>query len=172
MPLWIIYHPRSTFKSEDEKATLAKDITKIYTAVPLPAFYVNVLFVPLDATSIYVGGVARPSSHTAANGPGQDSNVPFIRVTIQNIARKISDLKLIPQSRSDEVRDRFLKRVDEALKPHIADKGYDWEYSIEETSRDLWKIQGFVPPMPGSEAESEWAKNNRATEFDPVKGNL
>jgi hypothetical protein len=53
-------------------------------------------------------------------------------------------------SPNDEIRDRFLGRVDDALKPHVADKGYDWEYSVEETRRDLWKIQGFVPPMPNS----------------------
>jgi hypothetical protein len=65
-----------------------------------------------------------------------------------------------------------LESVDRALKPHVADKGYDWEYSVEETRRDLWKIQGMVPPMPGSEAELEWVENNIPTEFDPVKGNL
>ncbi|KAF9738779.1 hypothetical protein PMIN03_010130 [Paraphaeosphaeria minitans] len=163
MPLWMIYHPPSTFTSEDEKAALAKDITAVYTAVPLPAFYVNVLFVPLPATSIYIGGTARPSPHTSANEPGSDSSVPFIRVTIQHIARTLPN---------DEVRDRFLKTVDEALKPHVADKGYDWEYSIEETRRDLWKVQGMVPPMPGSDAELEWVRENKALAFEPARGNL
>ncbi|KAL5378724.1 hypothetical protein DPSP01_008948 [Paraphaeosphaeria sporulosa] len=163
MPLWIIYHPSSTFTSEDEKAALAKEVTKIYTAVPLPAFYVNVLFVPLPATSIYVGGVARPSPHTSANHPGPESSVPFIRFTIQHIARTLPN---------DEVRDRFLKTLDTTLKPFVADKGYDWEYSLEETRRDLWKVQGLVPPMPGSDAELEWVRENRAIEFEPARGNL
>lgn len=81
-------------------------------------------------------------------------------------------LILILQSPNDEARDRFLNSIDKALKPYIADNGYDWEYSIEETRRDLWKIQGLVPPMPRSEAELEWVKNNRATEFELEKGNL
>lgn len=48
----------------------------------------------------------------------------------------LRDGGLLTRSRqSDEIRDRFLGRVDEALKPHVADKGYDWEYSVEETRR-------------------------------------
>ncbi|KAF2441673.1 hypothetical protein P171DRAFT_523627 [Karstenula rhodostoma CBS 690.94] len=163
MPLWIIYHPRSIFTSEAEKTAFSKDVTNIYTAVPLPAFYVNVLFVPLDATNIYVGSVPRPTPHTAANEPGPDSSVPFVRITIQNIARTLPN---------DAARDRFLGAIDKALKPHIADKGYDWEYSVEETRRDLWKIQGIVPPMPGSDAELQWTRENKATAFEPARGNL
>jgi hypothetical protein len=48
------------------------------------------------------------------------------------------------------MRDNFLAAVDRVLKPHIADQGYDWEYSVYETRRDLWKVQGMVPPMPNS----------------------
>ena len=50
--------------------------------------------------------------------------------------------------------------------------GYDWEYSVEETRRDLWKVQGLVPPMPGSEAEIKWREENQATEFEKEKGGL
>jgi hypothetical protein len=70
------------------------------------------------------------------------------------------------------VRDRFLARIDAALKPFIADQGYDWEYNVAETSRDLWKIQGLVPPMPGSKAEHEWTRLNRAMEFEAEDGGL
>jgi hypothetical protein len=55
----------------------------------MPAFYVNVLFQPITAHSFYIGAVARPSPHNAANEPGPDSQRPFIRITIQNIARKM-----------------------------------------------------------------------------------
>ncbi len=71
---------------------------------------------------------------------------------------------------TDAMRDRFLARIDDALKPYLADQGYDWEYSVLETSRDLWKIQGMVPPMPGTEAEKLWFKENRAVEFDAKDG--
>jgi phenylpyruvate tautomerase PptA (4-oxalocrotonate tautomerase family) len=88
MPLWTIYHPPSTFTSPETKSALARAITSIYTAVPLPAFYVNVLFQPIEASSFYIGGVARPSS-SVDDGPGPDSVVPSIRITIQNIARTL-----------------------------------------------------------------------------------
>jgi phenylpyruvate tautomerase PptA (4-oxalocrotonate tautomerase family) len=87
MPLWIIYHPSSVFTDPETKRAFAQAITDIYTAVPLPAFYVNVLFQPIEATSFYIGGVPRPSPQTEANQPGPDSEKPFIRISIQNIAR-------------------------------------------------------------------------------------
>ena len=62
--------------------------------------------------------------------------------------------------------------MDVTLKPFIEDKGYDWEYSVTETSRDLWKVSGLVPPMPNTEAEKEWVTLNRAVKFDPEKGGL
>jgi phenylpyruvate tautomerase PptA (4-oxalocrotonate tautomerase family) len=92
MPLWIIYHPPNTFTTPDSKQSLAAAITAIYSGTKsagLPPFYVNVLFQPIEASSYYIGGVARPSPHTEANNPGPDSSKPFIRVTIQNIARTL-----------------------------------------------------------------------------------
>lgn len=186
MPLWTIYHPPSTFTTPSSKSALAAAITKIYTSTRLPAFYVNVLFQPIDAESFYIGGVARPSPADPKNNPGPDSEKPFIRITIQNIARTLyvsssltpllSLLSIIPsyihqlirfhQRPNDTVRDRFLTAIDAALKPHISDKGYDWEYSVIETRRDLWKIQGFVPPATGSEAEEVWRARNQAVEYE------
>ncbi|KAF1940208.1 hypothetical protein EJ02DRAFT_445658 [Clathrospora elynae] len=162
MPLWMIYHPPSAFVEEDTKCAFAKAITEIYS-VKLPAFYVNVIFQPIQQTSFYVGGVARPSPHTDTNKPGPDSKKPFIRITIQNIARKIPN---------DARRDGFLERVDNALKPFIEDAGYDWEYSVAETSRDLWKMQGLVPPMPDTEAEKVWCRVNEAVPFKRETGGL
>lgn len=198
MPLWIIYHPPTTFQEEDVKQALAKEITSIYTSVSLPAFYVNVFFIPVAASSYFIGGVSRPSPQKKENDPGPNSETPWIRVyalplstfsiphpfllppilplmlfqltnpfivfrTIQHIARSIPNAT---------VRDKFLARVDQVLKPFIADKGYDWEYSVEETSRDFWKMNGLVPPMPSSEAEKEWVKENRAVPFERAKGGL
>ncbi|KAF1976043.1 hypothetical protein BU23DRAFT_59704 [Bimuria novae-zelandiae CBS 107.79] len=147
MPLYMIYHPKGTFSTNEEKGALAKDITALYTAIPLPAFYVNVIFMPLESDQIWIGGIPRPSPHSAANGPGGDTSIPFIRITIEHIARAL---------RTKEIRDSFLARLDKALKPHIEDEGFDWEYSLDETSRDLWKVQGLVPPQTETEAEREW----------------
>ncbi|OAL48541.1 hypothetical protein IQ07DRAFT_77967 [Pyrenochaeta sp. DS3sAY3a] len=161
MPLWIIYHPPTAFATEEIRTAFAKEITSIYVGGGLPAFYVNVVFQPIQPTSFFIGGVARPSPHNEANVPGPKSEKPFIRITIQNIARKIPN---------ESLRDRFLERVDKALKPFIEDAGYDWEYSVEETSRDLWKVQGLVPPMPRSEAEKEWLRLNEAVPYERAKG--
>jgi phenylpyruvate tautomerase PptA (4-oxalocrotonate tautomerase family) len=89
MPLWKIYHPPSTFTTPASKSALANAITEIYTAVPLPAFYVNVLFLPVDANNYYIGGVPRPSESKSPSTAGPDSEKPFIRITIENIARKL-----------------------------------------------------------------------------------
>jgi hypothetical protein len=50
--------------------------------------------------------------------------------------------------------------------------GYDWEYHVEETNRDLWKVQGLVPPLQGTEAELEWVKENQPVPFEKSKGGL
>ena len=98
MPLWTIYHPPSTFTTPSSKSAFAAAITAIYTSIPLPAFYVNVLFIPVDASSYYIGGVARPSPRDASKnlGPGPDSEKPFVRITIENIARKMYGVPLSP----------------------------------------------------------------------------
>lgn len=73
MPLWRIYAHPSTFTKE-QKAGLAAAITKLYTSPPanLPAFYVNVLFIPLQEDEIWVGGETRKN---------------FVRIAIEQIAR-------------------------------------------------------------------------------------
>ncbi|KAI0584528.1 hypothetical protein PtrSN002B_002799 [Pyrenophora tritici-repentis] len=164
MPLWIIYHSPSTFASPQTKQALAASITAIYLAAGLPAFYVNVLFQPVEPTSFYVGGVARPAmgvEDADADGEKESRERPFVRITIQHLARQLPN---------DTVRDNFLNKVDAVLKPYIADRGYDWEYTVEELRRDLWKVQGMVPPMPGTEAEKEWVRLGKAVEFESEKG--
>jgi hypothetical protein len=48
MPLWRIFSHPDTFSYEQKKG-IADAVTKLYTSEPvnLPAFYVNVLFIPL-----------------------------------------------------------------------------------------------------------------------------
>ena len=76
MPLWRIYAHPSTF-TNDQKAGLAAAITKLYTSPPngLPAFYVNVLFIPLEEDEIWVGGEIRKN---------------FVRITVEQIARTMA----------------------------------------------------------------------------------
>ncbi|KAJ5136344.1 hypothetical protein N7448_004898 [Penicillium atrosanguineum] len=61
---------------------------------------------------------------------------------------------------------RTTSRIDNVLKPHIADKGYDWEYHVGETERRLWKVNGLIPPPWKSEQEQIWVKENRAVPYD------
>jgi len=168
MPLWRIYHPEGTFVSPTHKKGLADSITSIYTSGGLPAFYVVVLFIPLSPSNIYVGGQTRPApppldpttqKHTGLPVPSlfpdaeaPASTAPFIRIFASNIARKIP---------SSEYKAKFTDHVDKALEKWIRDYGYDWEYHIDETDRELWKMQGFAPPHTNTEAEGLWRKENR-----------
>lgn len=145
MPLWQIYHPAGTFNDQKSKEAFAKDITELYTDVGLPAFYVVVCFIPLAAEDILVGGEIK-------------SEKPFIRVVITHIALHVPD--------NDASYKRTTSRIDAVLKPHIADKGYDWEYHVAETERRLWKVNGMIPSPSKSEHEQLWARENRAVPYD------
>jgi phenylpyruvate tautomerase PptA (4-oxalocrotonate tautomerase family) len=129
MPLWSIYHPPSTFTTPESKQRLAADITSIYTGTDgagLPAFYVVVNFISLPATDIFVGG----------QNPSADK--PFIRFVADHIAVHLEN--------NEERMQRLMGLVDAALRPHVKEKGYDWELHIDETPRGLWVINGIAPP--------------------------
>jgi stalled ribosome rescue protein Dom34 len=83
-----------------------------------------------------------------------------------------------------------LGKVDEVLKG-FGEDGWDWEYSVIETRRDLWKINGIVPPEQGTEvristnrcergiradqdgqAEKEWVRLNRAVEYEKEESKM
>lgn len=145
MPLWLIYHPPGTFEDDATKQAFSRDITKMYTNNGLPAFYVVVNFIKLDGNDTYIGG--RPNT----------SN-PFIRISIDHIA--------IHAPNTDEAYRGVTDRVSHVLKPHIADKGYDWEFHVDETERRLWRIQGLDPPPFKSEQERMWATANKVIAFD------
>ncbi|KAK4160640.1 putative oxalocrotonate tautomerase [Cladorrhinum sp. PSN259] len=144
MPLWLIYHPsQSSFTTQESKQSLAEDITSIYTSAGLPAFYVSVNFIPLSNENIFVGG--------------KNPENTFIRITVDHIAVHFRD---------NEAREkRVLAAVDKVLKKHVCDKGYEWEYHIDETPRSMWKIGGIEPPPFQSEAERKWFELGRAVEW-------
>ncbi|KAJ5317073.1 hypothetical protein N7508_001581 [Penicillium antarcticum] len=125
MSLWQIYHPIGTYANPASKVAFAEDITKMYTNVSLPAFYVVVQFIPLPTEDFLVGGK-------------QVTGKPFIRVVITQIAIRLPD--------DDASYNRNTASIDKILGPHVADKGYDWEYHVDETERRLWKINGMTPP--------------------------
>ncbi len=135
MPLWTIYHPADAF-SDVDKAELAEKITDIYGAV-MPRFYVGIVFQAIEARNFYVGG--KPAER-------------FVRMVMEHIARSFPNIE---SSR------RFIDRVNAILKPYLADKGYDWEFHIDETPIDYWSINGHYPPKPDTEDERRWRAENR-----------
>ncbi|KAF1358046.1 hypothetical protein EJ07DRAFT_126226 [Lizonia empirigonia] len=146
MPLWLIFHPDGTFEDDASKEALAADITKIYTRAGLPAFYVVSNFIKMSGNTMWVGGKKLSKEK------------PFIRVAIEHIAVTLPN--------EDEVYKKTANAVDAALKPHVADKGYDWEFHIDETERRLWKINGMFPPAFKSEGEKVWVQENRTVALE------
>lgn len=72
MPLWEIFHTANAFNTPQSKALIAKDITAWYTAVGLPAFYVNILFRPMAGEDMWIAG--KPAAAFAG-----DPQVSFAR---------------------------------------------------------------------------------------------
>jgi phenylpyruvate tautomerase PptA (4-oxalocrotonate tautomerase family) len=140
MPLWNVYHPVGAY-TEQEKRDFADRVTSIYEARGLPRFYVVTLFHEVGRGSFYVAGE-----------PVDDR----VRVAIDHIARQLPD-----PGRRDAARER----IGAVIQPFAAGKGLRWEFHIDETPRDLWMIDGLVPPPPGSDAEKLWAKENRAIPY-------
>lgn len=130
MPHWQIYHTPDAFQDDEHKQILAKAITSNYTreGVAMPAFYVVVNFIQVSHSSHYVGG-------EQASSRGK----PFVRIAIAHIH--------INLPRDEKAYKSVTDSIDRLLEPHIQDKGYDWEYHIEETERHLWKINGLAPPQ-------------------------
>ncbi|KAJ5377090.1 hypothetical protein N7509_013976 [Penicillium cosmopolitanum] len=145
MPLWQIYHPGGTFEDAASKQALSQDITKMYTGIGLPAIYVVAQFIQQSESDVWVGGK-------------QKTDKPFIRVVITQIAVRLPN--------DDAAYQRNTTKIDQLLKPHVADRGYDWEYHVVETERRLWKINGMIPPPRNSEAEHKWFTENWPVSYE------
>ncbi|CAI7565870.1 unnamed protein product [Penicillium pancosmium] len=126
MPLWQIYHPANTFQNVESKQLFAEDITKIYTGLGLPAFYVVTQFHELKDENVFVGG--KPAS-----------TKPFIRIVIKHIALRIPD--------ADKAYLRTTSRLDKIMKPHLLDKGYDFEYHVWVQKNAALPYEGAYPPV-------------------------
>ncbi|KAH8555479.1 putative oxalocrotonate tautomerase [Umbelopsis sp. PMI_123] len=143
MPLHRLYHAPGVFSATD-KEEIAERITKIYTGVGLPAFYVNVIFVEVPVESLLIGGKPAPK---------------FVRVVSQHLARTMPTY---------ERKQYCVNQLEEAFGPYVKARGLDWEIHIEEHERDTWRTNGINPPMPHTDAEKLWAKENRPIPFENV----
>ncbi|MCF3132904.1 tautomerase family protein [Streptomyces olivochromogenes] len=141
MPLWTVHHTPGTF-TDEEQQRLASRITDHYEEIGLPRFYVVTVFHEIRPENMYVGGEPTPAG---------------VRITIDHIARHNPD---------QESRRRTAQWVKRILQPYLErDAGLHWEFSVDETSEDLWMINGLVPPPGGSETEKLWAENNATSPY-------
>jgi hypothetical protein len=147
MPLWQFFHPPGAFSTAEEKQAVVDDVTRLYTAWDLPAFYVVVQFLPLDVAdgraNFFVGGKA------ATN---------FVRVIVHHLA--------FQSQGSVAAHTQIANGVDKVLKPHVEDKGFDWEYHVSESPPTMWKINGSVPPVTGNAALATWARENKPSAYE------
>ena len=87
MPLWQIFSNPSTF-TPDQKRALVESITPMYTKIGLPAFYVNVIFIPVESDCFYVGNqqvtkmVRIVIEHIAVHQPKEESDGRGLRAKL------------------------------------------------------------------------------------------
>ncbi|KAH9828040.1 putative oxalocrotonate tautomerase [Teratosphaeria destructans] len=150
MPLWNIYHPSTTFTTPPEKDLFVADILAYYHSQgTLPAFYVVVNFHPMPAGTMYRGST-----------PVSEQETPFIRITISHLAASRRDF---PEGVGAA---RMRRGVDEACRRSIVEKGWGWEYHVMEDERDLWKIDGVIPPPFRGEVERKWREEDKVSEWE------
>ena len=140
MPLWTIYHTPNVF-SDNEKSELAKSITEVYVTVGLPRFYVVTVFKEIEPSDFYVGG---------------EQTGTAVRIVVDHIARTLPD---------KAGRERITQYLGRVLAPHLDRAHVHWEFHIDETSEELWMINGLVPPPMNSEAEREWARTDQSSPY-------
>jgi phenylpyruvate tautomerase PptA (4-oxalocrotonate tautomerase family) len=140
MPLWKIHHPVDAYTAED-KREFSEAITKVYEAVPIPRFYVVVIFEEVPADSLYVGG---------------EPHDKFVRIQIDQMARTLP---------GPTIREWWTRNLDVVIAPWVGNRGYDWEFTITEPPADLWSLQGEIPPPFESVAERRWIAENKATPY-------
>lgn len=145
MPLWKIHHPENAYTDSD-KQEFTQAITAIYTdLVGIPAFYVVVVFEEVKAGNIFVGAQPRTD---------------FVRFNIDHMARTLPGRVL---------REFWVHYVDSVIQPWVADRGFDWEFTITEAPADLWSIQGFVPPPFESVGEARWIEENKPSAYSQAE---
>ncbi|KFZ04390.1 hypothetical protein V502_10185, partial [Pseudogymnoascus sp. VKM F-4520 (FW-2644)] len=135
--------PAGSFTAED-KESIAKGMTELYTSVGLPAFYCHTHFFELPPESIYAGG---------------ERQTALTLISIHHVARSFD---------TPEIKDFFFSTLDKILRPILKLNGIEWELSIVESSRDYWRINGLVPPQTDSDMEKKWFAANKVTDEEEM----
>ena len=140
MPLWTIYHTLGIFK-EEEKHQLASRITDHDERRRVARFCVITIFNETRPEDFYVGGASYPRGFASASTHAR-------------------------HSRHKESREEMTAGSRAYRKPYMEKhEGLHWEFHADETSEDLWMINGLVPPPGGSEIEKAWATANVASPY-------
>ena len=105
MPLWKVYHPAGAYSAQDKKE-FAEKVTAMYSRIPIPKFYVVMIFEEVAAESFYVGGA---------------SHGKFVRLKLEHMARTLP---------GPVVREWWVKAVDQLIAPCVRDRGFGWEVTI------------------------------------------
>ena len=95
----------------------------------------------MDPSDMYIGG---------------ESPAGFTSLNIVHIARTF---------KTEIDRMDFLSKIDRILERFKA-KGMQWEYFIQDSLSQQWKINGIYPPPSGSDEEKEWVRCNRSIDHD------
>lgn len=130
MPLLQFYHPANLFTTSDKQTIATKLTSTIYKR--LPAFYVNVQFIPLSPDNFYVGGKSS-SNH--------------VRIVLEHIAHHTTD-----KEESKNFKDNF----EAVIRPFVQDKGMSWEFCVLFGQQHLWRIDGIDPPLIGEDDIEVW----------------
>jgi phenylpyruvate tautomerase PptA (4-oxalocrotonate tautomerase family) len=150
MPLWQMFVPEGAYTAEDKKA-LSERITDIYSTIgEIPRFYTTVFFHEAKPESFLVGGEPRDQ---------------FVQVAIVHAARTADEVAEKMGITVPEIEKMFLMAAHEALKPYVAERGYEWELHVEAVSRETWNIDGMAPPPQWSAVEKRWARDNKSSPY-------
>ena len=140
MPFWKVFHSSQTLANATDKEAIAKAATEFYVGVGLPAFYVQVVFIPIADNFFFVAGQSKSKS---------------IMIEIDHVARHMGESEKARQT-------RFKDAVDTIMKPYTTDRGCHLEFAVLEGPAHLWRINGVDPPEGFGPDDHEQAENNRA----------
>lgn len=140
MPLWKVFHGSQTLTSQADKEAIAMAATAFYVTAGLPAFYVQVIFIPISDDNFFTGGQSKSKS---------------VSIEISHIARHLD-----PTQKARNT--RFKDAVDTIMRPYTIDKGFHLEYFVVEGPAYLWRINGIDPPEGFGPDEQDQAEKNRA----------
>ncbi|KAF9889847.1 hypothetical protein FE257_006937 [Aspergillus nanangensis] len=141
MPRWTFETTPGTFTRE-EKHTIARKVTDLYTARGVPRFFINVFFHENGEDNFFSGGKYPP-------------NAVFFH--IDHAMSKLPD---------EEARKEFIAEANAIMKPIMDPKGMKWESNIYEHPRYNWRINGMIPPVEHPEIMKEWTEKDMPIAYE------